>query len=239
MLMRNETANHSNYQDLLKFLAIIAMTIDHIGLYFFPEMTVFRIIGRYAMPIFCFFAGYNFKGSINFLMIFLGVVLYSITTIFVFGGYFLETNILIPIFLGQCYLYLFQNHFKNFNIGYLHFVFIASLWPFTAAVFDYGSLPIAFMIVGYMSKVKSINLKLAAFLISFISIFHSLLNFVLVNGLDIIFLLICVLLCFLSISVGGFSRNINFNIKIISRYSIFIYFFQVVIIGLVWRYYVI
>ena len=30
------------------------MTLDHIGLYFFPNQILFRIIGRIAMPIFVF-----------------------------------------------------------------------------------------------------------------------------------------------------------------------------------------
>lgn len=36
----------------LKLIAISAMVVDHIGLYFFPEMFAFRIIGRISFPIF-------------------------------------------------------------------------------------------------------------------------------------------------------------------------------------------
>ena len=42
----------SNFQ--LKMIAIITMTIDHIGLVFFPGVAAFRIIGRLAFPIFAF-----------------------------------------------------------------------------------------------------------------------------------------------------------------------------------------
>ena len=38
----------------LKIIAAIAMLIDHVGLMFFPENTLFRIIGRLAFPIFAF-----------------------------------------------------------------------------------------------------------------------------------------------------------------------------------------
>lgn len=38
----------------LKIIAAIAMTIDHIGLMFFPEQLLFRVIGRLAFPIFAF-----------------------------------------------------------------------------------------------------------------------------------------------------------------------------------------
>lgn len=38
----------------LQWITIITMTIDHVGFYLLPEHSVFRIIGRIAMPIFVF-----------------------------------------------------------------------------------------------------------------------------------------------------------------------------------------
>lgn len=38
----------------LKIIAIITMLLDHIGLSFYPEHMMFRIIGRVSFPIFCF-----------------------------------------------------------------------------------------------------------------------------------------------------------------------------------------
>ncbi len=38
----------------LKCIAIVSMTIDHIGMIFFPEITALRAVGRLAYPIFCF-----------------------------------------------------------------------------------------------------------------------------------------------------------------------------------------
>lgn len=38
----------------LKMIAIITMLIDHIGLVFFPEVMLFRIIGRISFPIFAY-----------------------------------------------------------------------------------------------------------------------------------------------------------------------------------------
>lgn len=39
----------------LKILAVVTMLIDHIGAIFFPHIVLFRIIGRIAFPLFCFF----------------------------------------------------------------------------------------------------------------------------------------------------------------------------------------
>ena len=41
----------------LKLLAMLAMTADHIGVVFFPEIPLLRWIGRLAMPVLCFFIG--------------------------------------------------------------------------------------------------------------------------------------------------------------------------------------
>ena len=41
----------------LKLLAMLAMTADHIGAVFFPEIPLLRWIGRLAMPVLCFFIG--------------------------------------------------------------------------------------------------------------------------------------------------------------------------------------
>lgn len=38
----------------LKILAIIAMIIDHVGAFFFPNQIIFRIIGRISFPIFAY-----------------------------------------------------------------------------------------------------------------------------------------------------------------------------------------
>ena len=38
----------------LKVIGIISMTIDHIGYFLFPQMTVLRVIGRLAYPIFAY-----------------------------------------------------------------------------------------------------------------------------------------------------------------------------------------
>ena len=38
----------------LKIIAMVSMLCDHIGLLFFPDMDIFRIIGRLAFPIFAY-----------------------------------------------------------------------------------------------------------------------------------------------------------------------------------------
>jgi len=50
-----------NFYDYLKVLAIITMTLDHIGYYLFPEYEWLRVIGRIAFPIFLFLVGFSWS----------------------------------------------------------------------------------------------------------------------------------------------------------------------------------
>lgn len=52
---------------ILKVIAAITMILDHIGLIFFPEVEVFRIIGRLSLPLFayCIAEGYKHTKSIK------------------------------------------------------------------------------------------------------------------------------------------------------------------------------
>ena len=38
----------------IKIIALLSMTIDHVGVIFYPDVMLFRIFGRIAMPIFAY-----------------------------------------------------------------------------------------------------------------------------------------------------------------------------------------
>ena len=46
--------NLSLNQNQLKIIALISMTVDHVGMLLFPHVQLFRIIGRLAFPIFAY-----------------------------------------------------------------------------------------------------------------------------------------------------------------------------------------
>lgn len=59
----------------LKIIAIITMTIDHVGAVLFPKDMIFRVIGRMAFPIFCFLIveGFFHTKDVKKYMIRLGI----------------------------------------------------------------------------------------------------------------------------------------------------------------------
>lgn len=49
----------------LKVIAVITMTIDHVGMVLFPDVLLYRIIGRIAFPIFAFLAAQSCRHTRN------------------------------------------------------------------------------------------------------------------------------------------------------------------------------
>lgn len=236
------TRNKSNYQDLLKTLAIIAMIIDHMGLYLYPELTIMRIIGRTAMPVFCFFAGYNFHDKPKTHIIIFGVLLQIYTT--VLFKQFITTNILISIYLGQWYIYYFRNSLTRFFYsGYCHVIIMVILWYISWALIDYGTLVIAIMILGFISKQEKANLKLCCFIAIFASFVHSTLftlaisfnefNF---SKTDLILNLTFLTVTYILMIISDYSQKIPISLKWISRNALYIYCIQIMILQFIFIY---
>lgn len=60
--------------DFIKIIAVVSMTIDHIGGAFFPQYPAFRWIGRIAFPLFCYCltVGMMYTGDIKKYLLRLG-----------------------------------------------------------------------------------------------------------------------------------------------------------------------
>ena len=104
----------------LKIIAIITMLIDHIGLVFYPDIYLFRIIGRISMPIFSYqiAVGYdktsNIKDYIKRLFIMALVAQYPYTIVINKYG----LNVIFTLMLGLISIYILKNYdFKISIIG--------------------------------------------------------------------------------------------------------------------------
>ena len=52
-------------RNILKIVALVSMLLDHIGLFVFPGVVWFRLVGRIAFPIFAFFVAEGLKYTKN------------------------------------------------------------------------------------------------------------------------------------------------------------------------------
>lgn len=97
--------------NVLKIIAAVAMLIDHAGFLFFPQISLLRIIGRLAYPVFAFMIAEGCRYTRNrlhyFLSVFvLGVICQVVYTIAGDGG---RMNILITFSISTALICLLQN----------------------------------------------------------------------------------------------------------------------------------
>lgn len=109
----------NNFQ--LKILACILMVIDHVGVVFFPNIIIYRIVGRLSFPIFAFLLteGYFYTKNIkNYLIrLFIFSLIFQIPYSLTFKTDTL--NIFFTLFLGIIVLLIddkFKNNYKYFDI---------------------------------------------------------------------------------------------------------------------------
>lgn len=139
-------------QNQCKLLAAAAMVLDHVGYLLFPQITVLRIIGRIAFPIFAFsvFEGCRFthnKPKYLFQMLALGLL--CMAGYFWFTGKVLA-NVLITFSLSICILYavarlktvLFEKKWNAFHVlmglGFALASFVAAGVVCSVIEVDYG-----------------------------------------------------------------------------------------------------
>ncbi|MGV2432738.1 MAG UNVERIFIED_CONTAM: conjugal transfer protein TraX [Rickettsiaceae bacterium] len=212
--------DQSNYQDLLKLLALVIMLVDHFGLYFDPENIWIRVIGRFAAPIFAFYAGYNFHGRIRHMIWVYGVLLilahYIVLDIFM-------SNILVSIAFGQLYLSYAGNAILQSESRFLrHFLAMIILTPITYQFIDYGTLAIAFMQVGYLVANKKADKGHLLFAIMCLAIFN---QYLVMYDTIPLFLsaLLFVLLSYIFLASNMHNSSIPVKLTSITRNILYIY----------------
>lgn len=123
------------------------MLIDHIGFLFFPQVVIFRIIGRLALPIFCLGVAQGFIHTSNFYKYLERLIVFALIAQFPFGlavNDFFKLNIIFGFALALIIL-KFLNQKKY-------------LWalPFFALPlfieFDYGLFSIAMILCFYFFR---------------------------------------------------------------------------------------
>ncbi len=98
----------------LKIIAAISMFIDHLGVIFFPDVEILRIIGRIAFPIFAFMIAEGCRYTKNKLRYFLTVFCMGVVYVVAFYVYIkvVYMSIFITFSLSIIMIYALQS-FKD------------------------------------------------------------------------------------------------------------------------------
>ena len=214
----------SNYQDKLKLVAIAAMMVDHASAFFMPKIEIFRVIGRIAMPLFCFFAGYNFDPvkQREYLLKY-GAILTFVA--FVTSGHVVTLNMLFTIYFGNLYLRKFYSPVSNFVSNMFQLLPLIILTPATMLLFEYGTMAIAFMLLGYLYKHHKyyrdtyiLIFSILVCIVGQIQFWFEMHNFLLLFALAVAFYYILI--------NSDFKLEVKEDIRYITRNSLAIYFFS-------------
>ncbi|MFA7276422.1 MAG: TraX family protein [Pseudobdellovibrionaceae bacterium] len=145
--------------DLLKCLALILMTIDHIGFYFFPDNQWYRAIGRGCLPIWFGLIGYANTRELPLSFWVGGFILVAVNIML--GLYILPLNILFTmLFIRFSIDHVVRIYFKNSEsmaVGLLTFFLVGI--P-TNYLVEYGTFAFPMVLVGYILRHGS-EMKLA------------------------------------------------------------------------------
>ena len=143
----------------LKILAIIFMTVDHVGLLLFPSVRILRAIGRLAFPIFAFQIGIGFKHTHSKEKYILRMILFTLISQYPFA-LFLEAAKISPILnigatftLALLALYTIDK-FKKSWIKYPILIIIACIAAYVPM--DYGLIGVLIVISLYFLNQEKI-----------------------------------------------------------------------------------
>jgi len=106
----------------LKIIALILMTIDHIGYYVFPEQIFLRYIGRISFPIFAFLMVETYKHSSNITKKMKDLFIVAIIVQILFESFGVldgKGNIMFTLLGGLILVHLYNNYKKIFFLLFL------------------------------------------------------------------------------------------------------------------------
>ena len=146
--------------EFIKWVAIIAMAVDHLGLILFPDLTVLRMIGRVALPLFGFLLIHNYrfftsdkKKYIVRLWIFA-----VISQPFFFYIVYPSLNIFVLLALALSSIYLIENTKGAGSKRAIEFMtgFVTVSLALALSLFiNYGIFGLALLLFMYLSFQKS------------------------------------------------------------------------------------
>ena len=200
----------------IKIIAIVTMIIDHIGLFFFPQIEIFRIIGRIAFPLFAWLianGAYHTRDIKSYLSRLFYLALISQVPFTLanqqIGTSLLYLNVVFTLYLGLLAIYLIKNTKNKF------------LWPIiilgcsVVADFiqsDYGAMGVLSVVTFYLflnSKIKTaisqiILLFVLPLFISILEIYNKTsFSYLYINSLLEVYGLIALVFIFLYKNIEG------------------------------------
>lgn len=136
-----------NTHHVIKLVALVIMTIDHLGAYVFVEEQWFRAIGRITFPVWFFLVGHALHYRIHWQTMFWAGLLLVVNPWL--GQPFFPMNALVTIIL--CQALLAQVERRRWLADYPATLLVGAVvfWLPTFVLSEYGSLGFLYALMGY------------------------------------------------------------------------------------------
>ena len=131
-------------REILKWIAVITMTVDHIGAILYPTHWVLRVIGRLSFPLFCFLIVLGVESTRNVKNYFIRLFLFALVSQFPFSlalgnGMFESLNVFFTLSFGVMFTHFLKKKsplgllpilasFLNFDYGIYGILMIGSMY---------------------------------------------------------------------------------------------------------------
>jgi len=163
-------------REFLKCIAIITMTVDHVGVMLYPEFTVLRFIGRFSFPLFAYLLILGIENTRSVRNYFTRLFIFALISQVPFFlaldyGPFDSLNIFFTLSSGLLFVYFF----KKSSVFVLVPVFASLVLPFDYGIYGIAMIGCIFILkentkFGVVSLVLLNTLFLVPWNIQFLSI---------------------------------------------------------------------
>lgn len=142
---------------ILKTIALITMILDHYGVIFQSDISIYRVIGRLAFPIYCFLLveGYFHTKDVEKywkrLLIF--ALISELPFDYALHGKltFIHQNIFFTLAIGLAAIYFLENREGKYNFSNGNILVVASLLAILLFV-DYSFIGIIYILSFYFTR---------------------------------------------------------------------------------------
>jgi len=175
----------------LKLIAIVTMVIDHIGLYFFPNIILFRIVGRISFPLFCWLIANGAVHTKNIKKYLVRLLLLAIasqpffylanSTSYNVSPF--KLNVVFTLFIGLFVVFCLKN-LKNIFLRFGIILFFAQISNLINS--EYGAMGVFSMAFFYLFYKNTVYMLVFQVLIYSTSVFWQIFPYInQINFLDI------------------------------------------------------
>ncbi len=143
--------------DILKWIAIITMLIDHIGKVFYPQIILLRIIGRISFPIFTYLIALGYKRTSSYEDYLRRLLIFAFISIIPYHYFSYGNNIFFTLAAGLVTIHYLQkknyiiplgmimlSEYMNMSYGWYGVIMIL---VFSMFLNDYKKLVISFLLL--------------------------------------------------------------------------------------------